>query len=57
VPVAVSKPNLPEPLDDGSIRYVASAPSEKLTPGLYEIRVRVEQAGTQATESMAVTIK
>jgi VWFA-related protein len=57
VPVAISKPTLPEPLDDGSIRYVVSAPSEKLAPGLYEIRVLVEQAGTQARESMAVTIK
>jgi VWFA-related protein len=57
VPVAISKPNLPEPLDDGTIRYVASAPSEKLAPGLYEIRVGVEQAGTQARESITVTIK
>jgi hypothetical protein len=57
VPVAVSKPALPEPLEDGSIRYVVSAPSEKLVPGLYEIRVRVDQAGTSATESLVVTLK
>jgi hypothetical protein len=57
VPVAVSKPALPEPLEDGSIRYVVSAPSEKLVPGLYDIRVRVDQAGTSATESLVVTLK
>jgi hypothetical protein len=57
VPVAVSKPALPAPLEDGSIRYVASVPSEKLNPGLYEIRIRASQAGTVASESLMLSIK
>jgi hypothetical protein len=57
LPVAISKPLLPEPLEDGSIRYVVSAPTEKLAPGLYEIRIRADQAGTSATESLVVTIQ
>jgi hypothetical protein len=57
VPVAISNPALPEPLEDGSIRYVVSAPSEKLATGLYEIRIRADQAGTSATESLVITIE
>jgi hypothetical protein len=57
IPVAISNPQLPEPLEDGSIRYVVSAPSEKLAPGMYEIRVRTTQAGTAATESLVVSLK
>ena len=56
-PVARVTPAVPEPLEDGSIRYVASAPADKLEPGLSEIRVTVEQAGTAARESLLVTIK
>ena len=56
-PVARVTPQLPEPLEDGSIRYVASAPTSALEPGLYEIRVTAEQAGTTAQESLFVTIE
>lgn len=57
IPVARVTPALPEPLEDGSIRYVASAPLDALQPGLHEIRVTVEQAGTRAQESLLVTMK
>jgi VWFA-related protein len=57
VPVARVSPALPEPLEDGSIRYVASVAGDTLLPGLHEIRMTVEQAGTIARESLLVTIR
>jgi hypothetical protein len=57
IPVARVSPVLPERLEDGSVRYVASAPADALQPGLHEIRVTVDQAGTSARESLLVTMK
>jgi hypothetical protein len=57
IPVARVSPALPPPLEDGSIRYVASAPADALQPGWHEIRVTAEQAGTVARESLLVTMR
>ena len=43
---------LPAPQQDGRIPYVANLPADKFTPGQYEIRVAVEQAGTKAEEKV-----
>lgn len=56
-PVAKVRPQLPEALEDGSIRYVGSMPLDKLGPGLHEIRITVEQGGTTAIESLFVTLE
>jgi hypothetical protein len=55
--VARVKPQLPEPLADGSIRYIAAIPFDKLEAGLYQVRVQATQAATAAEESLFVTIE
>jgi VWFA-related protein len=50
-------PELPAPLADGRIPYIANVPAEKFAPGLYEIRVTARQGSTAVKHSLFVTIE
>lgn len=50
-------PELPAPLPDGRIPYIANVSLEKWQPGLYEIRVTARQGATADRQSIFVTIE
>lgn len=57
VGVGTAAPELPVPLPDGRIPYIANTPLDAFAPGLYEVRVTVRQYGTSARQSIFVTIE
>ena len=48
---------LPAPDPDGRIRFLAPIPIEKYGPGRHELKVTVRQAGAQAEERVAFTLR
>jgi VWFA-related protein len=48
---------LPAPLDDGRIPYIANIPADKFQPGLYEIRVTARQGSAMESQSIFVTME
>ncbi len=51
------KLQLPAPLADGHIPYLATIPLEKFKPGLYEVRVRALQGQRTALQTIFVTLE
>ena len=50
-------PDLPAPLADGRIPYIANIPVDKFGQGLYEVRVTARQGSTADRQSIFVTIE
>ena len=51
------EPELPAPGADGRIPYIATTPLDAFKPGLYEVRVTVNQGGASDVQSTFVTIE
>lgn len=54
--LARAEPALPAPEADGKIRYFGTFPIQKFTPGRYEVRVAIAQAGAPSEERAAFTL-
>jgi hypothetical protein len=54
--LARAEPVLPVPDADGKIRYVGTFPTQRFTPGRYEVRVALARTGGASEETTSFTI-
>ena len=56
-PLGAGSPPLPDPDADGRIQYIATAPTDKLQPGNYQVVFLVRQGAEVARESTTFTLE
>jgi hypothetical protein len=56
-PLGVGSPPLPDPDAGGRIQYIATAPTDKLQPGNYQVVFLVKQGNEVVHESATFTLE